>query len=319
MSRSNSAPFFLHDHPDFRVLIENTAANLNINEPSLVEKDYWIMHVLWSLQQLEFQFHLKGGTSLSKAFECIHRFSEDIDIKIIPNFDRVGFNVFAGKNHDSAAQVESRAKYYDWLTQILSGKIPGINEIVRDKEFDDLEKYRSGGIRLKYNSYFSGIAGLKEGILLEAGFAQTEPFVRRDISSWAWDAGKRLAQIEFHDNRAIGVFCYEPKHTFIEKIDAVRRKYKNFKSSGQIQKNFARHYYDIYCLLDLKEVQDFLTRGKYHDHANKLDDHDAFKLTDKASREVLQKAHIDTRNLYFKGQPHFDEILERIALWLDKL
>jgi predicted transcriptional regulator of viral defense system len=52
--------------------------------PALVEKDYWITHCLYGLQQLGLKFELKGGTSLSKGYGIIHRFSEDIDIRIEP-------------------------------------------------------------------------------------------------------------------------------------------------------------------------------------------------------------------------------------------
>ena len=48
----------------------------------LIEKDYWLMHGLWALQQQGWQFQLKGGTSLSKGFGIIQRFSEDIDLRI---------------------------------------------------------------------------------------------------------------------------------------------------------------------------------------------------------------------------------------------
>lgn len=53
-------------------------------QPVLVEKDYWIMHCLYGLQQMEMAFELKGGTSLSKGYRIINRFSEDIDIRIEP-------------------------------------------------------------------------------------------------------------------------------------------------------------------------------------------------------------------------------------------
>ena len=52
--------------------------------PFLIEKDYWIMHSLYSLRKMEFSFDLKGGISLSKGFNIIDRFSEDIDIRIEP-------------------------------------------------------------------------------------------------------------------------------------------------------------------------------------------------------------------------------------------
>jgi predicted nucleotidyltransferase component of viral defense system len=67
----------LHDRPDFRDLIAATARAEGI-DPGLVEKDYWVMHALWGLQQQGFVFQLKGGTSLSKGWKLIDRFSEDI-------------------------------------------------------------------------------------------------------------------------------------------------------------------------------------------------------------------------------------------------
>ena len=67
----------LHEHKDFKDLIATVSDNMGI-DPTLVEKDYWIMHCLWGLQQQGFGFELKGGTSLSKGFRLIHRFSESL-------------------------------------------------------------------------------------------------------------------------------------------------------------------------------------------------------------------------------------------------
>ena len=71
---------FLHEHAEFEELIRIVSAELSIL-PQLVEKDYWVTHCLWGLTQ-SLQFELKGGTSLSKGFGIIDRFSEDIDIRI---------------------------------------------------------------------------------------------------------------------------------------------------------------------------------------------------------------------------------------------
>lgn len=77
------ATAYLHNHKDFpdllRILEEETGIL-----PGLIEKDYWIMHVLHGLKQQGFNFELKGGTSLSKGYKIIDRFSEDIDIHITP-------------------------------------------------------------------------------------------------------------------------------------------------------------------------------------------------------------------------------------------
>ncbi len=98
----------------------------------LVEKDYWIMHGLWGLQAQGFVFELKGGTSLSKGFGVIHRFSEDIDIRIQPPAD---LDVKTGRNQDKPAHIASRLAYYDELAKRIS--IPGIDNVERDTFFDD--------------------------------------------------------------------------------------------------------------------------------------------------------------------------------------
>lgn len=75
---------FLHELNEVQELFEFVADKMGIG-PYLVEKDYWIMHALWGLQQQGYHFELKGGTSLSKGFKIIDRFSEDLDIHIQPD------------------------------------------------------------------------------------------------------------------------------------------------------------------------------------------------------------------------------------------
>ncbi len=67
---------FLHERSDFKALVETVADSEKINDPALVEKDYWIMHAIFGLKQLGLTFELKGSTSLSKGFGVIHRFSD---------------------------------------------------------------------------------------------------------------------------------------------------------------------------------------------------------------------------------------------------
>src|SRR3990167_11319973 len=108
-------PDYLHDHPEFKELLRTVEHEKSIDR-SLVEKDYWIMHVLYGLQQGGFEFELKGGTSLSKGYGIIHRFSEDIDIRIEPPAE---MDVKAGKNHIKPAQSQRRKEFYDWLANAI--------------------------------------------------------------------------------------------------------------------------------------------------------------------------------------------------------
>lgn len=72
----------LHQVPNnFTELVAATAQHFSIPE-IYVEKDYWVTWVLRNLSQSEYRDRLvfKGGTSLSKAFKLINRFSEDVDL-----------------------------------------------------------------------------------------------------------------------------------------------------------------------------------------------------------------------------------------------
>src|SRR5713226_3252318 len=102
---------YLHNHPEFAELIRIVAAEKGI-DPALVEKDYWIMHCLCGLQRLGMKLELKGGTSLSKGYQIINRFSEDIDIRIDPPAE---LQVKTGRNQTKPAQIRSRRHFYDWL------------------------------------------------------------------------------------------------------------------------------------------------------------------------------------------------------------
>ena len=59
-NRPDGAEMLLHDHPDFDDLLAVVSREQAI-DPGLVEKDYWIMHALWGLQQLGFRFELRAA------------------------------------------------------------------------------------------------------------------------------------------------------------------------------------------------------------------------------------------------------------------
>ncbi len=313
---------YIHRDPEFKDLLSIVANDKKINV-ALIEKDYWIMHVLYSLQQQNIEFELKGGTSLSKGFGLINRFSEDIDIHIKTNF---GFPT-EGKA-DKPAVRNARKSFYDILASKL--EIDGITKIERDYEFDDLDKYRSGGIRIYYDSFTSSIEGLKDGILLEVGFDQVTPNQPVDISSWVWkQLEKDGLDKEYISNLAKGVLCYHPGYTLIEKLQTIIRKYRNKDSdSNSNVKNFMRQYYDVYCLLQKPEIIQFIGSEEYIKHKAlrirgadneiPLSEHPALLLTDDSIKDTFTKQYQSTSNLYYNGQPDFDVILSGIKSHISK-
>lgn len=308
-------PNYLHNHPEFKELLRAVDRQKKI-EVSLVEKDYWIMHVLHGLQKGGFDFELKGGTSLSKGYSIIHRFSEDIDIRINPPAE---MKVMTGRNHDKPQHCESRRQYYDWLAQHI--KINGIEKVNRDTKFDN-EKYMSGGIRLYCKDSYPLAGGLKEGVLLEVGFDEVTPNKPLTISSWALDFALEKG-MDVTDNRAVQVRCYDPGYTFVEKLQTILTKFRKLQETGTMQENFARHYYDVACLLKNDAVQKFIGTENYGAHKAKrfpaadrklpIREQEAFKLSDKRIKELIEKEYKITSTLYYQGQPPFEEILRTLS------
>ena len=314
---------YLHNHKDFPDLLNILAEKNNIL-PGLIEKDYWIMHVLYGLKKQELNFELKGGTSLSKGYKIIDRFSEDIDIHIKPPA-ALGVEENPAKTKDS--HIESRKKYYDWLAENI--KIDGIISIKRDRAFDDEAYYRSGGIRLLYESKRENIEGVKEGILLEAGFDTVAPNSGLNISSWAFDEAARIGTVEVIDNRAMDITCYHPGYTFVEKLQTIATKFRQEQEDNKERPNYMRQYYDVACLLKNEQVQQFIGTEEYQTHKKKrfpakdfalpVAENEAFLLSDATLRENFKKRYETTNKLYYKGQIPFDEIMSTIKMHIGKL
>ena len=315
-----NTPKFLHQLPIFTELVDQLAQSLNVNS-YLIEKDYWLMHCLWGLQQQGWKFELKGGTSLSKGHAIIERFSEDIDIRFEPPADHA---LKTGKNHDKPAHIAARKDYFDWLAGNI--QIPGLIGVTRATDFDD-SSYRNGGIVLNYPSVTQPLPGVKDGILLEVGFDLTAPNAPRTISSWAMDAALK-AGLAVIDNRAVDVPCYALGYTLVEKLQTVSTKYRKQQETGNFAKNFLRHYYDFYCLLEQAEVQAFIGSTAYQAHKQlrfpKADNqhiasNEAFLLSDPAVRTLYERKYRETAALYYAGQVPFATIFDRIAQFRDRL
>lgn len=314
---------YLHQHNDFSGLLRILEEQTQILA-GLIEKDYWIMHVLNGLKKQGFDFELKGGTSLSKGYGIIDRFSEDIDIHITPPKE---FNINENPKNTNPKTAEARKRFYDWLAETI--QIEGIVSIERDHAFDDTDYYRSGGIRLYYQSQTDAVSGIKEGILLEAGFDTVTPNQKRLISSWAYERVKSNSAIEVVDNRAVDIPCYHPGYTFVEKLQTIATKFRQMQNGVGIRPNLMRQYYDVARLLDHPDVQEFIGTPAYHAHKNErfpvkdkeipIKENGAFLLSDPKLRATFRKRYKETASLYYKGQPDFDSLLNKIKEHIGKL
>ncbi len=305
-------PEFLHALSDVKTLFELIAAEKGLR-PAVVEKDYWIMHCLWGLQRAGLHFEMKGGTSLAKGWGVVNRLSEDLDIR----FDAPAKLNLKG---DKPAHIKARFGFYDDLSARI--EIPGVS-VERNHGYDD-PKAQNGGISLKYESLFTASPELKKEVLLEAGFDKTAPNEPRDFGSWALDRAQE-ANRGVIDNRAVGVKCFNPEYTFVDKLQTVCRRFRQHRDRNDAQKDrprdFLRHYYDLYMLLGVARVTAFIGTDDYEAYkkqklkttdAKEFKSREAFLLKD-ANRFALFEDEFEvTSFMLTPPRPSFTAVVERI-------
>ena len=198
-------------------------------------------------------------------------------------------------------------------------KIAGIVDVKYDPSASD-KKARNAEIVLQYGKDNHNDT-LKEGILLEVRFYNAKPFVEKNISSWIYDLASDM-KLKFRDNRANAIKCYKPEYTLVEKLQAISKKFRQQQESGEMARNFLRHYYDIYKLLDLEEVRAFVGSKDYFEHKDSvfqnadeknLANNQAFVMTNKEIRDYYTERYEESSILYYKGKPSFSEVLARIS------
>lgn len=260
-----------------------TAGKMGISE-AIVEKDFWVCFMLDHLfndSKYKDYFVFKGGTSLSKAYHVIHRFSEDIDL--ILDWRKINFqteqtwqersknqqDIFNKKMNQIAADFYKN-EFVPNLNQEIKLKL-GMDNLIRVNEFDPMI------VEFVYPVNFDDNY-LRSYIQLEIG----------PIAEWLPSHVVSIKPFtsEFYPD------LFTQKETFVRTIDVERtfwekitilHKISNFPENKKLPKRYARHLYDVFCMKN-SEVK-------------KL----AFE-----KKELLQKDVIFKQKFYYSKSAHYE-------------
>ncbi len=213
-----------------------------------VEKDWWVTLVLKAIFNLELAGHIvfKGGTSLSKGWKLIDRFSEDIDLAI----DRSFFN-YSGELSKGQVRALRRKSckfisndFYDNLRNEI--KDMGVSEFDLKVQSFDASDTDPVTIELYYQSLTEPSAYLVPRVLIELGSrALIEPYELRPIQSIISES---LPQAGFVDQpKDIPIVL--PKRTFLEKAFLLHEEYQRPMNKRDFNRK-SRHLYDLEKLMD---------------------------------------------------------------------
>lgn len=318
-----------------RVYFEQAAAQLGLSAV-IIEKDFWVCWCLRRLFSIDvFQDHLtfKGGTSLSKVYRIIDRFSEDVDIAIERGF--LGF----GGDHDpekarsgkeqqrrivrlkEACQVVVQNQLLVQYGDEIAGALPDIlnwelSVDPGDPDQQSLLFMYPPAIQSGLSSYFPSVVKIELGARSDHYPVETAaitPYLAEAIPGAVEQATTQVRVLS-------------PERTFWEKSTILHRLH-HLPDHSEIHPRMSRHYYDIYQLsksavwrsvLESIELLDrvveqtivyFKRSWAKYDEARR----GGLRLTPPARIvESLKRDYREMRPMFFNEPPSLDQILEHL-------
>ncbi|AVM42743.1 nucleotidyl transferase AbiEii/AbiGii toxin family protein [Fastidiosipila sanguinis] len=234
--------FYIENKEDLKVLIVNTARKKNISEV-IIEKDYWvtiILDYLFNENKWKEYFTFKGGTSLSKCFGLIERFSEDIDL--ILDWRVLGYEEKEPWIERSNTKQDKFNKEINVKTEIfLRDKLLKVLEKdLKNLGFEfSIDRIDQQTILCKYPKIFESNY-LAQNIRLEIGsLAALTPAIEVEILPIIGEAYPNVFRIKTN------IRTVSAERTFWEKATILHHE-ANRPESSSMPHRYARHFYDLY-------------------------------------------------------------------------
>lgn len=239
-------------------LFSETAARMGVAD-AIVEKDFWVCRALkqlFSNKAFEGRFLFKGGTSLSKIFHAINRFSEDIDLAV--DYVALGFTGEKDPRQENISKTK-RSGILGEMLETCRGYIAGefletlreqCAEVlgVRDGWRLEVSKVDPNAVQFEYpRASTKGLEYLNPRVVLELGtHAEFVPHERFTIRSFA---GEQFPNVV--NDRDISVEALLAKRTFWEKTTIVHAEYHR-PAEKALPDRYSRHYYDVAMMAEGK-------------------------------------------------------------------
>ena len=310
--------------PERQELFQNTAARSGMNA-AIIEKDFWVCLVL------DYLFHdckwkngiaFKGGTSLSKVYKLIERFSEDIDLILDWRVLGYGMNEPWEDRSNTKQQKfidDSRDRLFSFLKENFIDEFKqGMQTALGQSIEAEIDENDDGIVNFIYPSIYQDPA-IMQVIRLELGaLASWTPTQTAEITPYAAESYPIL-----FERKSTIVLTTTAERSFWEKATILHQEALRPENS-EIPARYSRHYYDLYCMsktpikdnaIAQPELLEEVARFKDKFYPRKWARYDlarvgSLKLIPAAhSMERLRSDYASMRDMIFGKYPSFDEII----------
>lgn len=309
---------------DRRVLFTRTAETMDLS-PVIVEKDFWVCFMLdYLFHDCSYKtaFSFKGGTSLSKSYHVIERFSEDIDL--ILDWRNLNVGDQEPWNDRSRTKQDIYNKQINHIAAMFYSDelVPAMNrelsETLGKGNWMSVDVLDEMVINFYYPQIFE-TGYLRPTIRLEIGpLAEWLPSHETMICPFAAEKYPDL-----FEQRETSVLTIDVERTFWEKA-TIMHKIANFPEGKLLPARYARHMYDIYCMgnswvkdkaFERKELleQDVLFKNKFY--YSKSAHYETATLKDimiappEMMKKPLREDYLAMKSMIYGEAPEFDDML----------
>lgn len=317
-----------------RIIFRNTAQKMGINE-AIIEKDFWVcltLDYLFHRCKWQSAFAFKGGTSLSKCYGVINRFSEDIDL--ILDWRVLGYAENEPLMDRSGTKQDIFNKDANYRTGIfLQEKLlpvikTDISDIIDTDAVLYIEESDPNTINFDYPHIFS-TESILQTIRLEIGaLAAWTPAIKKAVTPYSAE----YYPMAFKQRQSI-ILTSAAERIFWEKVTILHHE-ANRPENLLMPKRYSRHYYDLYCIAhsdnkqaayDHPELLEKVVAFKTKFYPRKWARYDLAKpgtiklLPPDYRLDNLREDYADMSEMMFGDYPNFNDLISSIGKLQDEI
>lgn len=318
----------------------NEASRISGISAKAIEKDWWVTLSLKLLYNTPFAkyFAFKGGTSLSKGWQLINRFSEDIDISL--SSEAVGFT-YAEKPSKTFVEQLRRAGCSFTSNEILealraefqNSQVPeNLYSIEAEPVRADMPDTDPQTLHVNFVSLFDSNPYLPDRVKIEFSVRSLkEPSIKLNMSSILFTHFPN----ENYKEENCEILTILPQRTLIEKILLLHEEYNRDERLKMRTERMSRHYYDLFqmsvqdfssvTLRDNTFIEEIIKHRKYYSKIKRFDygtlKRGSIRIIPHADilKALEQDYEIMRTEMIYGNPPTFEEIIQAMKKLQDEI
>ncbi len=328
--------FLKSSNQERKFIIEKVASDLGLRF-DVVEKDIWVCFVLdklFSLKELQGKLTFKGGTCLSKAYNLISRFSEDVDITISKSCLKISETSKKPKEIKSRTRKAAAEFVNDKIRKVLSESF--VRELKVGEWSLEVDEEDASALIFSFHSASPDVFPATFPIQFTNNYNYIKPSIKLEFGALGDDFPTEEKSVEPYAKKilpdyfqATQVRVLDVKRNFLEKLLILHSVYCR-PIDKKLRNHYSRHYYDVFALIEagigkdaikLPDVLQSVVENKitfWNESWKPYDMIESFSdirliPQDQSRLKELETDYAKMKEMFFADYPTFSEIVNELT------